>query len=63
MYPQEIVIPMKEELTERGFDELLTTAEVESALQQEGTTLVMINSVCGLFCRQCPSGCINGGSQ
>jgi putative YphP/YqiW family bacilliredoxin len=47
MYPTEIVIPMKEELTERGFDELLTTDEVESALQQEGTTLVMINSVCG----------------
>lgn len=47
MYPEEIVIPMKEELTENGFQELLTTAEVENQLGKEGTTLVMINSVCG----------------
>ena len=47
MYPEEIVIPMKEELTENGFAELLTTAEVETQLSKEGTTLVMINSVCG----------------
>lgn len=47
MYPEEIVIPMKEELTENGFTELLTAGEVESQLSQEGTTLVMINSVCG----------------
>ena len=38
MYPEEIVIPMKEELTENGFSELLS---------EKGTTLVMINSVCG----------------
>ena len=47
MYPEEIVIPMKEELTEHGFTELLTSGEVESQLAKEGTTLVMINSVCG----------------
>src|SRR6188508_151580 len=47
MYPQEIVIPMKEELTDNGFDELLTAEAVDSALQDKGTTLVMINSVCG----------------
>ncbi len=47
MYPEEIVIPMKEELTENGFTELLSSAEVESQLTKEGTTLVMINSVCG----------------
>lgn len=47
MYPEEIVIPMKEELTENGFSEMLTSAEVESQLTKEGTTLVMINSVCG----------------
>lgn len=47
MYPSEIVIPMKEELTDNGFAELLTPDEVEQALQQKGTTLVMINSVCG----------------
>ena len=47
MYPEEIVIPMKEELTDNGFSELLTANEVESQLAKEGTTLVMINSVCG----------------
>ena len=47
MYPAEIVIPMKEELTENGFQELLTATDVENTLQQEGTSLVFINSVCG----------------
>jgi len=47
MYPEEIVIPMKEELTENGFQELLTPEDVENTLQQEGTSLVFINSVCG----------------
>lgn len=47
MYPEEIVLPMKEELTENGFTELLTPADVEAQLSKEGTTLVMINSVCG----------------
>src|SRR5689334_16011918 len=47
MYPEEIVIPMKEELTENGFSEMLTSAEVEKTLNDTGTTLVVINSVCG----------------
>ncbi|HWR33883.1 MAG TPA: BrxA/BrxB family bacilliredoxin [Chitinophagaceae bacterium] len=47
MYPEEIVIPMKEELKDNGFAELLTSEEVESQLAMEGTTLVVINSVCG----------------
>jgi putative YphP/YqiW family bacilliredoxin len=47
MYPEEIVIPMKEELTENGFKELLSKDDVETQLQENGTTLVMINSVCG----------------
>lgn len=47
MYPEEIVVPMKAELTENGFDELLTPQEVDETLKQKGTTLVMINSVCG----------------
>ncbi len=47
MYPEEIVIPMKEELTENGFKEMLTSAEVESAITEKGTSLVVINSVCG----------------
>jgi putative YphP/YqiW family bacilliredoxin len=47
MYPSEIVFPMKEELTDNGFTELLTASDVDTQLQKEGTTLVMINSVCG----------------
>jgi putative YphP/YqiW family bacilliredoxin len=47
MYPIEIVQPMKEELTESGFSELLTPDDVNTQLNQKGTTLVMINSVCG----------------
>ena len=47
MYPAEIVIPMKEELTENGFTEMVTAAQVSTILAEKGTTLVMINSVCG----------------
>ena len=47
MYPAEIVLPMKEELTDNGFEELLTSTEVEDQLKKSGTTLVMVNSVCG----------------
>jgi putative YphP/YqiW family bacilliredoxin len=47
MYPEELVIPMKEELTENGFSELKTPEEVINQLESKGTTLVMINSVCG----------------
>ncbi|HEY4936766.1 MAG TPA: BrxA/BrxB family bacilliredoxin [Puia sp.] len=47
MYPKELVIPMKEELTENGFSEMKTPEEVNNQLESKGTTLVMINSVCG----------------
>jgi putative YphP/YqiW family bacilliredoxin len=47
MYPAEIVQPMKEELTDNGFEELLTSTEVEDQLKRSGTTLIMVNSVCG----------------
>lgn len=47
MYPEEIVIPFKEELTENGFEEMTTAEDVENQLKKDGTTLVMINSVCG----------------
>jgi putative YphP/YqiW family bacilliredoxin len=38
---------MKAELTTQGFTELLTPTDVDAALKQEGTTLLVINSVCG----------------
>ena len=47
MYPEELVRPMKAELENAGFTSLHTTEEVETALAKEGTTLVMVNSVCG----------------
>lgn len=47
MYPTEIVLPMKKDLTDVGYEELLTKESVDEALNREGTTLVMINSVCG----------------
>ena len=47
MYPVEIVQPMKEELTDNGFKELISKEEVEAQLKEKGTTLVMIKSVCG----------------
>jgi putative YphP/YqiW family bacilliredoxin len=47
MYPTEIVLPMKEELTDNGFQELLSPEDVDNQLNSKGTTLVMINSVCG----------------
>ena len=47
MYPAEIVLPMKAELTDHGFEDLKTPEEVDEAINKEGTTLVMINSVCG----------------
>jgi putative YphP/YqiW family bacilliredoxin len=47
MYPAEIVIPMKAELTENGFEEMVSPLDVETTLKEEGTTLVVINSVCG----------------
>ena len=47
MYPEELVRPMKAELESAGFTSLQTTDEVDAALAKEGTTLVMVNSVCG----------------
>ncbi|HZW78131.1 MAG TPA: BrxA/BrxB family bacilliredoxin [Flavobacteriaceae bacterium] len=47
MYPAELVRPMREDLTRAGFTELHTADAVEEALQKSGTTLVVINSVCG----------------
>ncbi|MDE0722187.1 MAG: BrxA/BrxB family bacilliredoxin [Flavobacteriales bacterium] len=47
MYPTEMVAPMKAELVDAGYKELLSVAEVTEALDKSGTTLVAINSVCG----------------
>ena len=47
MYPPELVAPMREELTSAGFEDLTTPEQVDEAITSEGTTFVVINSVCG----------------
>ena len=47
MYPPELVKPMREDLTSIGFEELFTADEVTKAIESQGTTLVVVNSVCG----------------
>ncbi len=47
MYPEMMVIPMREELTRVGIKETRTAAEVDAALAAPGTTLLVVNSICG----------------
>ena len=58
MYPEEIVKPMKLELTNSGFSELTSSEDVKSALKKEGTTLIVVNSVCGCAARNARPGVI-----
>lgn len=66
MYPEEMVLPMKAELSEAGFQELHTAHEVNEALKAEGTTLVVVNSVCGCAARNARPGAkmsLNGAKK
>ena len=56
MYPAEIVNPMKADLVDAGFSELLDAAAVDSALAEDGTSIVVLNSVCG-----CAAGSMRPG--
>ena len=47
MYPPELVKPMREDLTRVGFTELFNAEDVNNTLSKPGTTLVVVNSVCG----------------
>jgi len=47
MYPEIICVPMREELTRLGIQELRTAEEVDKAVQSTGTTMVVVNSICG----------------
>lgn len=47
MYPEELVKPMRNQLIDAGFEALYTADDVEKAMSKKGTTLVMVNSVCG----------------
>ncbi len=59
MYPTELVKPMRDELTQVGFTELQTTQDVEAAMKKEGTSLVVVNSVCGCAARNARPGVIH----
>jgi putative YphP/YqiW family bacilliredoxin len=60
-YMRQMVLPMREELTRTGFQELTTAEEVENYMENaSGTTLVVVNSVCG--CAAACSSCCNTGS-
>lgn len=56
MYPEDLVKPMKAELTAAGFEELYSAEAVEHAINKEGTTLVVVNSVCGCAARNARPG-------
>ena len=56
MYPEEMVKPMQAELTVAGFQELHTVEAVENAIKAAGTTLVVVNSVCGCAARNARPG-------
>lgn len=47
MYPEDLIAPMRADLTSAGIKEARTAEEVQNQINQEGTTLVIINSVCG----------------
>ncbi len=56
MYPEEMVKPMRAELSDAGFQELYTKEAVENAVNQENTTLLIVNSVCGCAARNARPG-------
>jgi len=58
MYPAELVKPMREHLTQVGFQELHNAKAVDTALAQSGTTLVVVNSVCGCAAANARPGAI-----
>ena len=59
MYPEEIVKPMREQLTNQGFSELKSTNDVDNMMSNKGTTLVVVNSVCGCAAANARPGAIS----
>ena len=58
MYPAELVKPMREHLTQAGFKELNSGEAVDTALTEPGTTLMVVNSVCGCAAANARPGAI-----
>ena len=59
MYPEEIVKQMREQLTNQGFSELKSTNDVDNMISNKGTTLVVVNSVCGCAAANARPGAIS----
>ena len=55
-YDPRMIQPFRDELTQAGFTELHTAAEVDASVTQKGTTLVVVNSVCGCAAGQARPG-------
>ena len=58
MYPEELVLPMRKQLTDQGFSELKSVHDVDEMISNEGTTLVVVNSVCGCAAANARPGAI-----
>ncbi len=56
MYPETLVMPMKSELVSAGFEDLTTPESVDNAVKNEGTVLMVVNSVCGCAAGACRPG-------
>ena len=56
MYPEALVKPMKDELVSAGFEDVTTPAQVDEVLKNEGTVLMVVNSVCGCAAGACRPG-------
>ena len=60
MYPEELVAPMRADLTNNGFTELKDTKQVDSTLNDiKGTALLVVNSVCGCAAGSARPGAVN----
>jgi len=63
MYPEELVKPMREQLANAGFKELHHSNDVDLILSKKGTTLIVVNSVCGCAAANARPGAIESLSN
>jgi|SRR5690625_803155 len=63
MYPPELVRPMREELTDNGFKALLTSEAVDKVMEEKGTSLIVVNSVCGCAAANARPGALDAVKQ
>ena len=61
-YPQQLLIPMREDLTRYGVEETRTPADVDRVLAESGTVMMVVNSVCGCAAGKARPGAIGNGS-